>query len=123
LDKVDVLISCVTWERLEQQLSWIGCGGQASWRETLCQCAPSGRVGPAPRAVLEHQMLHCVRYLGHQWLTLEIHGAVHRVHLPYTVIEVGYCYYKVLSRKILSDGSEKTHKNTSVTERLVANQL
>lgn len=45
---IDVLISCITWERLDQQIPWIEAAKEAAVQRFV----PSEWVGPAPRGVI-----------------------------------------------------------------------
>jgi hypothetical protein len=49
LQGIDILVSCITWEHLEQQILWI----EASRRAGVKRFVPSEWVGPAPRGVVD----------------------------------------------------------------------
>jgi len=49
LRDIDVLISCITWEHLEDQLVWIEAAKQAGVKRFV----PSEWVGPAPLGVID----------------------------------------------------------------------
>ena len=49
LRAIDVLISCITWEHLEQQIPWIEAAKEAGVKRFV----PSEWVGPAPRGVID----------------------------------------------------------------------
>lgn len=46
---IDVLISCITWEHLEDQIPWILAAKEAGVKRFV----PSEWVGPAPRGVVD----------------------------------------------------------------------
>lgn len=46
---IDVLISCITWEHLDQQIPWIEAAKEAGVQRFV----PSEWVGPAPRGVID----------------------------------------------------------------------
>lgn len=49
LNKIDVLISCITWEHLHLQIPWIEAAKEAGVKRFV----PSEWVGPAPREVID----------------------------------------------------------------------
>lgn len=49
LKTIDILISCITWEHLEQQIPWINAAKEAGVKRFV----PSEWVGPAPRGVID----------------------------------------------------------------------
>lgn len=49
LEPIDVLISCITWEQLDQQIPWIEAAKIAGVKRFV----PSEWVGPAPRGVID----------------------------------------------------------------------
>lgn len=49
LQRIDVLISCITWEHIDQQLIWIEAAKEAGVKRFV----PSEWVGPAPRGVID----------------------------------------------------------------------
>lgn len=49
LKPIDVLISCITWEHLDQQIPWIEAAKEAGVKRFV----PSEWVGPAPRGVID----------------------------------------------------------------------
>ncbi|KAK2769791.1 classes i and ii family protein [Colletotrichum kahawae] len=91
---IDVLISCITWEHLHQQLPWIDAAKSASVKRFV----PSEWVGPAPRGVIDIKDQK-----------LKILGAIQRAGLPYTIIDVG-CWFQVFVPKIPSGKSDHAHK-------------
>ncbi|KAL2669973.1 hypothetical protein Neosp_014851 [[Neocosmospora] mangrovei] len=49
LKPIDVVISCITWEHLDQQIPWIEAAKEAGVKRFV----PSEWVGPAPRGVID----------------------------------------------------------------------
>lgn len=49
LKPIDVVISCITWEHLDQQIPWIHAAKEAGVKRFV----PSEWVGPAPRGVID----------------------------------------------------------------------
>ncbi|EQB51119.1 isoflavone reductase [Colletotrichum gloeosporioides Cg-14] len=90
---IEVLISCITWEHLNQQLPWIDAAKTAGVKRFV----PSEWVGPAPRGVIDIKDQK-----------LEILGAIQRAGLPYTIIDVG-CWFQVFIPKIPSGKSDHAH--------------
>ncbi|KAF2141490.1 uncharacterized protein K452DRAFT_351566 [Aplosporella prunicola CBS 121167] len=93
LKSIDVLISCITWEHLEQQMSWIEAAKEAGVKRFV----PSEWVSPAPRGVINIKDKK-----------LDILGVIQRARLPYTIIDVG-CWYQVFVPKVPSGGSDGEH--------------
>jgi hypothetical protein len=48
LKNMDVLISCITWEHLEDQITWIEAAKEAGVKRFV----PSEWVGPAPKGII-----------------------------------------------------------------------
>ncbi|KAF4832086.1 Isoflavone reductase-like protein TP7 [Colletotrichum tropicale] len=90
---VDVLISCITWEHLHQQLPWIDAAKSAGVKRFV----PSEWVGPAPGGVINIKDRK-----------LEILGAIQRAGLPCTIIDVR-CWFQVFVPKIPSGKSDHAH--------------
>ncbi|KAJ4201640.1 hypothetical protein NW767_006727 [Fusarium falciforme] len=86
LKPIDVVISCITWEHLDQQIPWIDAAKEAGVKRFV----PSEWVGPAPRG------------------KLEILGVIQRARLPYTIIDVG-CFFQVFVPKVPSGRSDDAH--------------
>ncbi|RSM05191.1 hypothetical protein CEP52_006391 [Fusarium oligoseptatum] len=84
LKPIDVLISCITWEHLDQQIPWIEAAKEAGVKRFV----PSEWVGPAPRGVIDIKDKK-----------LEIFGVIQRARLPYTIIDVG-CFFQVFVPKM-----------------------
>ncbi|KAI2895243.1 hypothetical protein CBS63078_4258 [Aspergillus niger] len=93
LKKIDVLISCITWEHLESQNPWIEAAKEAGVKRFV----PSEWVGPAPRGIIDIKDKK-----------LDILGVIQRVGLPYTLIDVG-CWFQVWVPKISSGRSDHAH--------------
>lgn len=53
---IDVLISCITWEHLDQQKPWIEAAKEAGVQRFV----PSEWVGPAPRGVIDIKDKACL---------------------------------------------------------------
>lgn len=85
-----VLISCITWAHLEQQLLWIRAAKAAGVQRFV----PSEWVGPAPRGVIDIKDRK-----------LDILAAIQRAHLPYTVIAAG-CWFQVWVPRVPSGRSD-----------------
>ncbi|KAK4462915.1 isoflavone reductase family protein [Cladorrhinum samala] len=93
LKGIDILISCITWEHLADQLLWIEAAKLAGVKRFV----PSEWVGPAPRGVVDIKDKK-----------LEILGAIQRAGLPYTLIDVG-CWFQVFVPKVPSGRSDHAH--------------
>ncbi|KAK0609796.1 Isoflavone reductase-like protein P3 [Lasiodiplodia hormozganensis] len=93
LKTIDILISCITWEHLDQQIPWIKAAKEAGVKRFV----PSEWVGPAPRGVIDIKDKK-----------LEILGEIQRARLPYTLIDVG-CWFQVYVPKIPSGRSDGAH--------------
>ncbi|KAI8674610.1 NmrA domain-containing protein [Fusarium keratoplasticum] len=93
LKPIDVVISCITWEHLDQQIPWIDAAKEAGVKRFV----PSEWVGPAPRGVIDIKDKK-----------LEILGVIQRARLPYTIIDVG-CFFQVFVPKVPSGRSDDAH--------------
>ncbi|KAE8378155.1 isoflavone reductase family protein [Aspergillus bertholletiae] len=90
LKGIDVLISCITWEHLEQQIPWI----EAAKAANVKRFVPSEWVGPAPQGIIDIKDKK-----------LDILGVIQRARLPYTLIDVG-CWFSVFVPEIPSGRSD-----------------
>jgi len=120
LKGIDILISCITWEHLADQLLWIEAAKLAGVKRFV----PSEWVGPAPRGVVDikDKVILTLSFLSsslellvtnlYTYLPvsqkLEILGAIQRAGLPYTLIDVG-CWFQVFVPKVPSGRSDHAH--------------
>ncbi|CAG8299566.1 unnamed protein product [Penicillium salamii] len=93
LKRIDVLISCITWEHLELQIPWIEAAKEAGVKRFV----PSEWMGPTPAGVIDIKDKK-----------LEILGVIQRARLPYTIIDLG-CWYGVFVPKIPSGRTDESH--------------
>lgn len=120
---IDVLISCITWEHLEQQMLWIEAAKEAGVQRFV----PSEWVGPAPRGVIDIKDKasavapagEITKVLTRSLQKLEILGAIQRANLPYTIIDVG-CWFQVFVPKVPSGRTDEAH-SAYVDHRIVGN--